>query len=222
HPHELVGGGEDGRQARHLPAVVLHRLHGRLDGVAGGDGGRQDQHVPAPHHGGDVVPQDDLAARGVLGGDDVDGLVGIHVAEAVLGQLVGHTGADHLGAVQAQDGVHDGGALVHVHQLFGGLRRFGQAGLLHGHVNVIVDVAVAGGEVPPCDAQDHPLVVGGQLYHVDHFEDPSCFFGFGRRASRWRVKVYLYCSGKSFCTQYTYFTNFRKKFSLIYCLPPGP
>ena len=43
----------------------------------------------AAHHRGDVVPQDDLAARGVLGGDDVDGLVGVHVAEAVFGQLVG-------------------------------------------------------------------------------------------------------------------------------------
>ena len=44
-------------------------------------------------HGGQIVAQDDLAAGGVLRGDHINGLVGVHVGKAVLGQLVGKAGA---------------------------------------------------------------------------------------------------------------------------------
>ena len=114
----LGGGGEDGAQACHSAAVVVDRLDRSLHGVAGGDGSSQDQHMLALDHGGQIVAQDDLAAGGVLRGDDIDGLVGIHVGKAVLGQLVGKAGADDLCAVQAENGIHDGVVLVGSHQLF--------------------------------------------------------------------------------------------------------
>ena len=37
---------------------------------------------------------------------DVDGLVGVHIGKAVLGQLVGKAGANDLRAVQAKHGIH--------------------------------------------------------------------------------------------------------------------
>jgi len=84
----LVGGGDDGRQSCHGAAVVVDRLDGRMHGVAGGDGGRQDEDVLALDHRGEIVAEDDMAAAGVLGGDEVDGLVSIQVGKAVYGQLV--------------------------------------------------------------------------------------------------------------------------------------
>ena len=163
-----MGGGEDGRQARHGAAVVVDRLDGCLHGVAGGDGGRQDEDVLAPDHRGEIVAKDDLAAAGVLGGDDVNRLVGIHVGKAVFGQLVGQTGADDLCAVQTEHGVHDGAVLIGGHQLLGDSLRLREAGFLGGDVDVVVDVAVAGGKVALCHAQEQTAFVGGKLYHIDH------------------------------------------------------
>jgi hypothetical protein len=122
----------------------------------------------ALHHGGQVVAQDDLAAGGVLRRDDVDGLVGVHVGKAVLRQLVGKAGADDLGAVQAEHGVHDGVVLVSRHQFFCHGLCLGKAGLLGGDVDVIIDMAVAGGKMTLCHAQEQVAFLGGKLYHVDH------------------------------------------------------
>ena len=88
-------------------------------------------------HGGQIIPQEDLAAGGILRGDDVDGLVGVHIGKAVLGQLIGQAGADDLSAVQAEDGIHDGAVLVGRHQLLGhslAQRAFACSGrAVHGH-----------------------------------------------------------------------------------------
>ena len=162
------GGGKDGGQAGHHAAVVVDSLDRGLRRVAGGDGGGQDEHMLALDHGGQIVTQDDLAAGGVLRGNDVDGLVGVHVGEAVFRQLVGQTGADDLGAVQAEDRVHDGVVLVGGHQLFGHGFGFGQAGFLGGHVDVIVDMAVAGGKMAFGHAQEQTALIGGKLYHINH------------------------------------------------------
>ena len=163
-----MGGGEDGRQARHGAAVVVDCLDGRLHGVAGGDGGRQDEDVLASDHRGEIVAEDDLAAAGVLGGDDVNRLVGVHVGKAVFGQLVGQTGADDLCTVQTEHGVHDGAVLIGSHQLLGDSLRLREAGFLGGDVDVVVDVAVAGGKVALCHTQEQTALVGGKLYHIDH------------------------------------------------------
>ena len=44
----------------------------------------------------------------------------------------------------------------------------GQTGFLGGHVDVVVDVAVAGGEMALCHTQEQTALVGGKFYHVDH------------------------------------------------------
>ena len=155
------GGGEDGRQACDRAAVVVDSLDGSLCGVAGGDGSRQDEHMLALDHGGQIVAQDDLAAGGVLRRDDIDGLVGVHVGEAVFRELVGQAGADDLGAVQAEDGIHDGAMLIGSHQLLCHGLGLGQTGFLGGHVDVIVDMAVAGGKMPLCHAQEQTALIGG-------------------------------------------------------------
>jgi hypothetical protein len=72
-----MGGGKNSGKACHGAAVVVHGLHSGLHGVAGGDGSGQNEHMLALDHGGQIVTQDDLAAGGVLRGNDVDGLVGV-------------------------------------------------------------------------------------------------------------------------------------------------
>ena len=96
------------------------------------------------------------------------GVVGVHIGEAVLGQLVGQTGADDLRAVQTEHGVHDGAVLIGGHQLLGDSLGLREAGFLGGDVDVVVDVAVAGGEVAFGHAQEQTALVGGKLYHIDH------------------------------------------------------
>ena len=98
--------------------------------------------------------------------DDVDRLVGVHIRIAGLCQLTGHAGADDLGAVQAEDRVHNGRRLVLSHQLGGGSACLRQAELCQGDTNVVVDMAVAGGIVPLADAQLQIRFAGGQFYKI--------------------------------------------------------
>ena len=141
--------------------IGLQGLDGGLRGVARGHRRGQDQHVLAFDHGLDVVAEDQLAARGVLRGHHVDGLVRVHVAEVVARQLLGKARADDLHAVQTQHGVDDGGVRIGCHQRLCHSLRLGQARLLHGDVDVVVDVAVAGGKVPLCHAQKEIGSFGG-------------------------------------------------------------
>ena len=115
----------------------------------------------ARDHGRGIFAEQQLAAGGVFRRDHIDGLVGVHVYIAVAGQLAGHAGADDLGAVQAEDGIHDGGVGIRADQFQCHGARFGKAGLLHGNVNVIIDMAVACGKVPLCHAQYKILFLGG-------------------------------------------------------------
>ena len=163
-----MGGGKNSGKACHGAAVVVHGLHSGLHGVAGGDGSGQNEHMLALDHGGQIVAQDDLAAGGVLRGDHINGLVGVHVGKAVLGQFVGKAGADHLRAVQTEHGVHNGAVLVSGHQLLCHGLGLGKAGLLGGDIDVIVDMAVAGSKVALCYAQEQVTFFGGKLYHIDH------------------------------------------------------
>ena len=163
-----MGGGENRRKSGHDAAVVVHGFHGCLNGVAGGDGCRQNEDVLALDHGGKIIPQNDLAAGGVFRRDDVDGLVGVHIGKAVLGQLVGNAGADDLCAVQTEHGIHDGAVLVSADQLLCHGLGLGKAGLLGGHVDVIVDVAVAGCKMSLGHPQEQFAFAGGKLDHVDH------------------------------------------------------
>ena len=118
-PGALVHRGEDSGHTGRLAAVITDGLHRALHGVAGGDRCRQHQHVLILDHWGGVFAEDQLAAGGMLRCDDVDSLVGVHIAVARLGQLAAHAGADDLGAVQAEDGVDNGSAAVAAYQFLG-------------------------------------------------------------------------------------------------------
>ena len=120
----------------------------------------------APHHRLDVLPEDKLAVRVVFRFDHVDGLVRIDGQKARLGQGLRQAGADHLGALQAQNGVHNGGAHVFFHQFFGHGLRLAQAGFHGGHINIIIDVAVVGGKVTRRNFQRHIPLADGQLDQV--------------------------------------------------------
>ena len=73
----------------------------------------------SPNHGYQVVPEDQLAGGVVLWGDHIDGLVGIDGDKAGPVQLLGQVGADNLGAVQAEDGVHNGAGHIMLRQSLG-------------------------------------------------------------------------------------------------------
>ena len=98
--------------------------------------------------------------------DDIYGLVGVHVDVAAAGQLGGQAGADDLGAVQAEDRIDHGGGGVVPHQLLRDGAGFGQAGLLHRHINIIIDVAVAGGKMTFGHTQQQIFLFGGQLDQI--------------------------------------------------------
>ena len=121
----FVDRGKDGRHACGLAAVVTDGFDRALHRVAGGDGCRQHQHVLVCDHRGRVLAEDQLAAGGMLGCDNINGLVGVHVAVARLGQLAAHAGTDDLCAVQAEDGINDRRAAVAAHKLLGGGAGFG-------------------------------------------------------------------------------------------------
>ena len=120
----------------------------------------------AGDHGGRVLAEQQLAAGGMLRRDNVDGLVGVHVGVAGLGQLTGHAGTDDFSAVQTEDGVHDGRRLVGADQLCGGSTGLRQAELGQRDVDVIVDMAMAGSIVPLADAQLQVRFAGGQFNKI--------------------------------------------------------
>ena len=163
----LLYAGENGADAHGNAVIVADGFHGGLGGVAGGHGSGQHQYVLAHDHGGGIIPEQQLAAAGMLGRRHVDGAVGVHVHKAGLGELAGHAGADHLRAVQAQDGIDDGGGLKGRRQLHRGLPGLGQAVLGHGQDDIIIDVAVAGGKMPAGDAQGQVGIGGGVLYQLN-------------------------------------------------------
>ena len=138
--------------------------------------------------------------------------MGVHVGKAVLGQLVGKAGADDLRAVQTEHGIHDGTVLVGRNQLLCHGSGLGKTGLLGSDVDVIVDVAVAGGEVALCHAQEQVAFLGGKLYHVDHRNSTPFFrfFGSPLKCKKHRIPamlfhafLYPYCTEKRPCAQGT-------------------
>ena len=171
---KTVDGGEYGGDAHGLAAVVGDGLGGGLGGVAGGNRCHQDQHVfPVDHRRG-VLAEDQLAAHRALRGDHVHIPVGVDVHVPRLGHLAGHAGRDHLRAVQAQYGVDQGVHLVFLRQLQRHLARLSEAEFLVGDVNVIIDVAVAGGEMTPAHLQQDVLL-GGRMTDGFHETSPPFF-----------------------------------------------
>ena len=75
----FVDGGKDRGNTRNPAAVILHRFHGRPGGISRSHGGAEDQNVFTLDHGNDIVPEEQLAARGILGRDHVNGLMGVQI-----------------------------------------------------------------------------------------------------------------------------------------------
>ena len=77
----------------------------------------------------------------------------VDAAEAALGQLVSQAGAQHGGAVQAEDRIDLSGMFEGTHQLLCHSLGLGQAGLGQGNINIVIDMGVVGGEVAPCNPE---------------------------------------------------------------------
>ena len=159
----LADGGEDRGHADHHAAVIIERVNRREGGLARCDGCRQNQDVLVMHHRREVVAENHLAAADKLGRDDIYRLVGVHVDEVVQRQLARHAGADDLGAVQADDRVHDRGGSVGGDHLLRNRLCLGKTGFLRGDIHVVVGVAVHGGKVSLLYAEKHIFVFGSDF-----------------------------------------------------------
>ena len=102
----LLHGAVDRCHAGDLSAVIADGLHAPLHRKSGGHTCHQDQDMLIADHGLGIVPEDDLAVAVILRRYHIDSLVAVNAAEAALGQLLRQAGADHLCAVQAQNGIH--------------------------------------------------------------------------------------------------------------------
>ena len=164
---DLVDGGEDGGNAGHGAAVVEDGFDGLVDGQAGGDRRHQQQHMLAADHGLEVVTEDHLAVGVVLRGNHIDGLVAVDAHKAGAGEFLGQIGAHNLGAVQADDGIHDGGGHILLHQIFRHGHGLALTGFQGGDVDVVVDVGVVGGEMSGNDLEGDAVgALGAQLDHA--------------------------------------------------------
>ena len=121
-----------------------------------------------PDHGLQIVPEDHLGVIIVFRLHHIHGLMGVDGAEARFGQLLGHAGAKNGCSIQTQNGVHGGIIDKMRNQLRGGVLRLVQTGFLLSDVDVIVDVAVVGGEVALGDAQGGLSVASGQVGQFWH------------------------------------------------------
>lgn len=138
-------GCKDGGNTHGFAAVVIDGVDCRLGGIACGDRNGENENVLAADHGCDVIAEHKLRAGGVLGGDDIDCLMRVDVDEVVFGKLSCEAGADHLGAVETENGIDDlGGVTVIGAERFGNGGCLGKTAFLCGDVDVIVTVRVVG------------------------------------------------------------------------------
>lgn len=147
--------------------IILDRLDSRLSGISRGDRCGENENVLALDHRNDIVTEDKLASRGVLGGDHIDGLMRVEIHKIAVSQLLGEAGSYYLSAVEAEDGVDDGGVIIIRHKLLSYRLSLGKTGLLGSHVDIIVYMAVAGCKVTLGDAKVEVLVLGSDLCGID-------------------------------------------------------
>jgi hypothetical protein len=94
--------------------------------------------------------------------------VGIDGTEAALGQFLRQASADDGGTVQTQNGVHRGIIDKGSHHLLGNILRFAEAGLGICNINVVIDMAVVGGEVAASHSQGHIAALYRQVGNLNH------------------------------------------------------
>ena len=128
-------------------AVIIHTFSPSTHTDTCGYGSHQEDDVLVFYPGDHIVPEKHLTAGDIFRLDDIDGLMSVHGKEAGFHQLLGQKCADYLGAVQADDGVHDGIMHILLSQGVGSLLCFGHPGLGKCHINIIVDVGMVGGKM---------------------------------------------------------------------------
>ena len=116
----------------------------------------------------DVVAEDHLGTGNEFRLHYIDGLVSIDGVESALGQLFGNASAQNGGAIQTYDGIY--GSIVDEmgNQLISGSLGFAEAGLLKGDINIIIDVAVVGGEVTTGHPQGYIAATAFQMLEFNH------------------------------------------------------
>ena len=143
----LINGSEDRANSRNHAVVVFDSLNSSLSGISRSDRCGKDKHVLTCDHGNDIVAEEKLASRGMLGSYHVYGLMRVKISKVTLGQLLGNKRADDLRSVEAEDSVDDSITAIIGYQLLCESLRLGKTSLLSGHVDIVVDMAMAGGKV---------------------------------------------------------------------------
>ena len=137
--------GEDGSHACELTGIILEALHAAVDGLTGGNAAHEEQDLLAVDILLEVVAEDHLVVHIGLRGDDSHVLTAVHAA-AGLAEVACEECADHLGTLEAEDGV-DLLLCVELGKLSASLTRRAVLGLGGGHIDEIVDMGVVGREV---------------------------------------------------------------------------
>ena len=108
---------------------------------------------------GCVLPEDILSAGDLFRGDHIQGVVLVGVMDPRFYELLGEAGPQDLCPVKAQNGVGHSGDGDLDGQFFCRLDRFRQTVLGIGHVDVVIEMAVAGGKMAFCDAKGNVAVL---------------------------------------------------------------
>ena len=94
----------------------------------------------------------------------------LSVIEGILCQA----GANDGSAIQAKHRIHRRVVFEILHQIPGHIPGFTEPGFLEGHINIIIDVAVVGGEMASGNPQGDIAMADGQLCKTDHSKFLLC------------------------------------------------
>ena len=172
----FIQSGKDCANARYATVVILDRLGSRLRRIARGNRSGKDQHVFTRDRLLDIIAEDQLTSHGMLGLDDINGLVRVEVDKGALGQLIGKTRANDLGTVKTQHRIYDGVCGIVGNQLLGNRLGLGKTGLLRRHIYIIIDMAMAGSKMSLGYTQEQISVFGTDLIRFFGWHDKNPFF----------------------------------------------
>ena len=156
------------RNTYYLAAVIADGFHTLIGGVSGGAGCHEDQNVLIANHGLHIVTENHLGVGVVLRLNNVDGIVGIDALETASAQLLSKAGADDSRTVQTQNGIHRGIILEVGDQLLGDRLSLAETGLGEGNIDVIIDMAVVGSEMPTGNPKGYVSMSHRQIGNFNH------------------------------------------------------
>ena len=145
-------GAENRTDAADPAAVISDAFHGLGDCIAGCGRGDQQKDIVVPDHRLDIVPEHELAAGIDLRGYHGDTAAGIQCLELAVAEGGGQKRGDNLYAVKADNRLDRRRPGIMGRQLAAG--QLGQLMLAFnlGHVNIEIDMRIAGGEMSRCHA----------------------------------------------------------------------